>query len=198
MWDYLLNNARMVPGASPSIASSDRILQVLAVLAQQGRPLTAADLMNQTGLARSTLYRQLARLKSWGFVSEVDGSYAPGPLSLQLAHGFDLSSSLMRAARPEMEALAHRTNESVALIVAVNGRAACLDMVDSAQSLRCSFERGRSVPLHTGASARCVLAHLPEATRLAVLEAGNRAVPARDGCLSERGSTILPPTAAEP
>lgn len=175
----------MVPAASSPIASSDRVLQVLAVLAQQGRPLTAADLMRQTGLARSTLYRQLARLKSWSFVSEVDGCYAPGPLSLQLALGFDQASHLMRAARPEMETLAQRTNESVALIVAVNDRAACLDMVDSSQSLRCSFERGRSVPLRAGASARCVLAHLPEATRQALLQAQHAASDEREAAARE-------------
>lgn len=166
--------------APHSVASSDRILQVLAVLAQQGRPLTAADLMRQTGLARSTLYRQLARLKCWGFVSEVEGSYAPGPLSLQLALGFDQASNLMRVARPEMERLAQDSSESVGLIVAVNDRAACLDMVESSLSLRCSFERGRSVPLRVGASARCVLAHLPEAARRAVLESQYAAGPERD------------------
>jgi DNA-binding IclR family transcriptional regulator len=57
----------------------------------------------------------------------------------------------------------------VGLVVAVNGQAICLEMVDSEQSLRCSFEKGRSVPLRAGASAKCLLAHLPEPARLALL-----------------------------
>jgi DNA-binding IclR family transcriptional regulator len=150
-------------------ATSDRVLQVLAVLARQGRVLSAGELMEHTGLARSTLYRLLARLKRWGFVIETDGCYAPGPLSLQLALGFDLSSHLVRHAREDMVALARQSRESVGLIVAVNGQAICLEMVDSDQSLRCSFEKGRSVPLRAGASAKCLLAHLPEPARLAVL-----------------------------
>lgn len=165
-----LDTAAMLMSTSPSVASTDRVLQVLAVLAQHGRAMSASELMNQTGLARSTLYRQLGRLKDWGFVSEVDNHYAPGPLSLQLALGFDLASNLVRVARPEMEALSLQSHESVGLIVAVNDRAICLDMVDSPQSLRCSFEKGRSVPLSAGASAKCVLAHLPEAQRRAVLD----------------------------
>eukprot|EP01034_Spumella_vulgaris_P046358 gene46358-57806_t len=68
-----------------SVAAADRVLHVLAVLAQHGQPMSAAELMEATGLARSTLYRQLARLKQWGFVLESSGHYAPGPLSLQLA-----------------------------------------------------------------------------------------------------------------
>ncbi len=154
----------------PTVPTSDRVLQVLAVLAQHGQALAVAELMERTGLARSTLYRQLARLKRWGFVLESDGHYAPGPLSLQLALGFDLASHLVRQARPGMVELAQQSHESVGLIVAVNDKAICLDMVESQHSLRCSFEKGRSVPLRAGASAKCVLAHLPEAARAAVLD----------------------------
>ncbi len=154
----------------PAVPTSDRVLQVLAVLAQHGQALAVAELMERTGLARSTLYRQLARLKHWGFVLESDGHYAPGPLSLQLALGFDLASHLVRQARPGMVELAQQSHESVGLIVAVNDKAICLDMVESQHSLRCSFEKGRSVPLRAGASAKCVLAHLPEAARATVLD----------------------------
>jgi DNA-binding IclR family transcriptional regulator len=161
-----------MPSTEPNSATAgDRVLQVLAVLAQQGRVLTAGELMAHTGLARSTLYRLLARLKRWGFVLESDGCYAPGPLSLQLALGFDLSSHLVRQARADMIQLARQSHESVGLIVAVNDAAICLDMVESEQALRCSFEKGRSVPLRAGASAKCLLAHLPESRRNAVLQA---------------------------
>jgi DNA-binding IclR family transcriptional regulator len=160
----------MLMTASRSVATADRVLQVLAELAKRGRALTAADLMQITGLARSTLYRQLSRLKQWGFVSEIDGSYAPGPLSLQLALGFDLASNLVQVARPDMTALAKQSRESVGLIVPVKDQAVCLEMVESEQSLRCSFEKGRSVPLKAGASANCLLAHLPAAQRHAILD----------------------------
>ncbi len=160
----------MSTNAMPSVTTADRVLQVLAILAQRGQALSAAELMERTGLARSTMYRQLARLKRWGFVLESDGHYAPGPLSLQLALGFDLASPLVCRARPDLQALAEQSHESVGLIVAVNDQAICLDMVESQQSLRCSFEKGRSVPLRAGASAKCLLAHLPEAAQAAVLD----------------------------
>lgn len=170
----------------PAVPTADRVLQVLAVLAQQGKSMPAAELMERTGLARSTLYRQLARLKRWGFVLESDGCYAPGPLSLQLALGFDLASHLVRQARPDMVELAQQSQESVGLIVAVNDQAICLDMVESQHSLRCSFEKGRSVPLRAGASAKCVLAHLPEAVRAAVLDSQwGAGTPERDAAQRE-------------
>ncbi|MEO7401633.1 MAG: IclR family transcriptional regulator [Polaromonas sp.] len=160
----------MLTSPPSPVTTADRVLQVLAVLAQHGQALSAADLMARTGLARSTLYRQLGRLKRWGFVLENEGHYAPGPLSLQLALGFDLASHLVGQARPDLQALAQQSHESVGLVVAVNDQAICLDMVESQQSLRCSFEKGRSVPLRVGASAKCLLAHLPDAARASVLD----------------------------
>jgi len=158
-----------VPPSHPASAV-DRALSVLATLAQHGCALTAADLVSKTGLSQSTLYRQLATLKRWGFVLEVEGRYAPGPLSLQLALGFDVASHLVQHARPDMLALAQQSQESVGLIVAVNGQAICIDMVESRQALRCSFEKGRSVPLQKGASAKCLMAHLPVATLNTLLD----------------------------
>lgn len=172
-------------GLTP-VAAADRVLHVLAVLAQHGQPMSASELMQSTGLARSTLYRQLARLKLWGFVLESNGHYAPGPLSLQLALGFDMASHLVHQARSEMQALARLSKESVGLVVAVNDSVVCLDMVDSTQALRCSFEKGRSVPLRSGASAKCLLAHVPTVTRHAILDIHYGAgTDARDAALAE-------------
>lgn len=143
-----------------SPASQDRTLLVLSVLAQSKQALNAAQLGEATGLAKSTLYRQLAQLRRWGFVMESGGLYSPGPVSVQLARGFDGNSELVQAARRDMLDLAAQSQESVALVVVVNERLVCLEMVDSAQSLRCSFDKGRGVPLREGASAKCLLAHL--------------------------------------
>ncbi|AOB30970.1 IclR family transcriptional regulator [Bordetella sp. H567] len=172
------------PAQSP--ASQDRVLLVLATLAQWNGPATAQQLADATGLPRSSLYRQLARLKHWGFVQEEEGSYAPGPLGLQLAQGFDASSNLVHMARMDMQRLVKQSNESVGLIVAVNDRAICLDMLESPQALRCSFEKGRSVPLRKGATAKCLLAHLPAARRDAVLDGWHDEAP--DPQLPDRAS----------
>lgn len=162
---------------SHAVSAVDRALVVLATLAQQGHPLTATELVRKTGLSQSTLYRQLNALKRWGFVLEVEGRYAPGPLSLQLALGFDMASHLAQQARQDMLVLAQQSQESVGLIVAVNGQAICIEMVESRQALRCSFEKGRSVPLEKGASAKCLLAHLPETARDAALGAARPGLP---------------------
>jgi DNA-binding IclR family transcriptional regulator len=141
---------------------AERILHVLASLAHHGRAMSVKELVTHTGLAQSTLYRQIATLKRWGFVSEDAGRYAPGPVSLQLALSFDLGSHLVEASRDAMQKLARVSQESVGLVVAVKDQAVCLDMVESSHSLRCSFEKGRAVPLKAGASAKSLLAFMDE------------------------------------
>lgn len=164
------------PGLAPSPAQSaaatggsDRVLMVLATIARHGRPVAARELVELTGLPQSTLYRQVAMLKRWGFVLESAGTYAPGPISLQLALGFDHASHLVQEARIGMAKLVAESGESVGLVVAVKDQAVCLEMVESQQSLRCSFEKGRGVPLLAGASAKSLLAFMPAAAARAIL-----------------------------
>lgn len=157
------------PSAPSEIAAADRVLHVLSVLARAPRALSAQELVSASGLPRSTLYRQLARLKTFGLAQEQAGCYTPGPLSLPLALAFERDAPLSRIARPVLEQLSLITQESAGLIVASNDHAICLVMAESWQSLRCSFAPGRSVPLHRGASALCLLAYAPTPQREALL-----------------------------
>jgi DNA-binding IclR family transcriptional regulator len=153
-----------------TVTGAERVLLVLSALASHGKAMSVKDLLGVTGLAQSTLYRQIALLKRWGFVAENAGCYAPGPISLQLALGFDVNSLLVEASRSEMQHLARLSQESIGLVVAVNNQVMCLEMIDSRHSLRCSFEKGRAVALKAGASAKSLLAFMPERARTDVLD----------------------------
>jgi len=145
------------------------VLYLLTLLAQQGRPMSVVDLAQASGLAPSTLYRQLALLKSWGFVQDTGASYMPGPACLQLAWGFDQASWLVREALPEMRRLSDATNETIGLMVVAHDQMVCLEMVESRHPLRCAFVKGRGLPLFYGASAKSLLAFLPASRREAML-----------------------------
>jgi DNA-binding IclR family transcriptional regulator len=160
--------------AAPDVAakgSSERTLLVLSTLAQLGRGASIAELATLTGLAQSTLYRQVAALRRWGFVVGRQNIVSPGPMCVPLARGFDQASLLTLEAQAELEALSGATEESVGLMVAVKHQVVCLDMVESSHPLRCSFVKGRMLPLHKGATAKALLAFMPAAQRRASLEA---------------------------
>jgi DNA-binding IclR family transcriptional regulator len=154
----------------PGVTGAERLLLVLTALASHGKAMSVRDMLGATGLAQSTLYRQVALLKRWGFVTEDAGYYAPGPISLQLALGFDVNSLLVEASREGMAQLARASQESVGLVVVVNDQVVCLEMIESTHSLRCSFEKGRAVPLKAGASAKSLLAFLADKARAEALD----------------------------
>jgi DNA-binding IclR family transcriptional regulator len=160
----------VIVNVEQGVTGAERVLLVLAALASHGKAMSVKDLLAVTGLAQSTLYRQIALLKRWGFVAENAGYYAPGPISLQLALGFDVNSLLVEASRSEMQQLARASQESIGLVVAVKHQVMCLEMVDSQHSLRCSFEKGRAVPLKAGASAKSLLAFMADKARAEVLD----------------------------
>jgi len=159
----------LLPPARSAPSGSERVLYILNLLAQQGAPMTVAELVEASGLATSTLYRQLALLKSWGFVQESAASYMPGPACLQLALGFDQASWLVREALPEMRKLSEKTNETSGLMVVAHEQMVCLEMVESRHSLRCAFVKGKGLSLFFGASAKSLLAFLPAARRAVIL-----------------------------
>lgn len=149
---------------------AERVLFVLATFARLERSVSMAELVAETGLAQSTLYRQLALLKRWGFVVDGNNGYAPGPMCLPLAWGFDQSSYLVQEAHVELEQLSRSSGESIGLLVAANNQAVCLDMVESPQPLRCSFVKGRGLPLCRGASAKALLAFMSRDGQTAALK----------------------------
>lgn len=166
------------PGAPPAImqeqasikGGAERVLYVLATLARLERPAAIGELIRHTGLAQSTLYRQLSLLKRWGFVIDDQNEYSPGPMCVPLACGFDQSSFLIRESHDRLGEIARASGESIGLLIAVKNQVVCLDMIESTHSLRCSFAKGRSLPLAKGASAKTLLAFMSPARRAGTLE----------------------------
>jgi DNA-binding IclR family transcriptional regulator len=153
------------------VPTSERVLMVLRTVAEYGRPVSASELIHTSGLNKSTVYRLLASLRRWGFVMESDAMYAPGPACLQMALNFDAVTLLSLHANDAMMALRDATQETVAVTVVMQQQAVCISMLEPRQSLRCSFEKGRSLPLHRGATAKCLLAHLPVPVSQHILKA---------------------------
>ena len=154
-----------------ALSAPDRVLQLLAAVAQHGAAVPVKRLTEMANLPASTVYRHLAVLTRWGFVAEGEreGTYEPGPTSLQLGWGGQ-TSQLVSIARDELQRLVETTGESAGLMVTINGRLVCLDLVESPQSLRCSVRKGSALPLTRGASAKAQLAFLSQRERDAVLD----------------------------
>lgn len=145
------------------IKSVAKCLDLLYLFSTDRPRWTAGGLAAAMGLPLSTIYRYLVTLRQQGTLEENphDRSYRLSPRLLQLAEALTAELDLIRRARPVMEGLARQTRETVQLMLRTGDFGTCVDRAESPEALLVRPERGRSVPLHAGASMKAILAFLP-------------------------------------
>ena len=147
---------------SKTVAKAVLVLDALA----EG-PRTASELARGLGVHSSTAMRMLQPMLDAGLLSRgADGRYRLGlrlaELGQQVLEGIDLRS----VARPHLIALAEAARATVHLSQLVDDRIVYVDKIEGAATIRTWSRIGRSVPLHTSAAAKVILADLaPEHRR---------------------------------
>ncbi len=144
------------------IAVVDRSIDLLEAMSAASEPVGVSELARAIGSTKSATFRILATLEDRGYVSRVDGS-SKYQLGLNLVH---LGQSaleridLRTVARPVLEDLHHRFNETVNLGILASGRIVYVDMVESDHGLRMSAQVGAHDNVHSTAIGKAILAHL--------------------------------------
>jgi DNA-binding IclR family transcriptional regulator len=133
----------------------DKAVAVLAAL--EVEPLSLAELVAATGLARATAHRQAVSLESHGLVRRTnDGRFALGMRLVALGRAAADAFGLREAARPALEHLRDASGESVQLYVREGARRVCLESLESPAELRTIVRVGAALPMDRG-SAGAVL-----------------------------------------
>jgi DNA-binding IclR family transcriptional regulator len=135
------------------------------------------------GLPLSSAYRYLALLRDAGLIAEAgQGVYQLTPRVLALAHAARVANGVTAQLPGVLHSLREETGESALYVRRVADMAVCVDLVESSQPVRLSFTPGHPMPLHAGAGAKLLLAHLRDEDRARYLR-GLRAQPGlRDRC----------------
>ncbi|WP_430789586.1 IclR family transcriptional regulator domain-containing protein [Actinoplanes sp. G11-F43] len=103
-------------GAGPDfIEALARGLDVLRSFRPGTPSMTLSEIAGQTGLARPTVRRILITLESLGYVRGAGRGYALTPRVLDLGMAYVNALSMWDVARPHMEKLVARTNESTSM-----------------------------------------------------------------------------------
>jgi DNA-binding IclR family transcriptional regulator len=152
---------------SSGIQSLERGVQVLRAVAElkrNGARLT--DVVERTGLSKTTAYRILQTLVATGFVDqdESSGLFFLGldivSLALMAANRHDLIDLIS----PCMERLAERTGDTVYFNIRNRYAAICVERVEGSFPIKTlTLDRGDRRPLGVGAGNLAMLAFLPDA-----------------------------------
>lgn len=135
----------------------DRCVAILRAVEDGSRTFT--DVVEATGLSRSTAHRLIQGLEDHGFLAVVGGSgYVLGPRLLALATSAFRDLPLRELAHPALERLARSTGESAQLYVRDGDSRVCIDAAESESELRTIVEIGASLPLTKGSAGTVFLA----------------------------------------
>src|SRR3954447_11472723 len=159
------------------MASADRVLQILALFTPARPAWTPQDAAQALKIRRAGAYRYLGQGEDAGFIEPVAGHrYALGPRIVELDRQIRLADPLVQASADEMQKLARETGGIALLCRLHKDRVLCIHQERGARVPRfVSYERGRAMPLHRGATSKVILALLPpkEREQLAVRVGAN-------------------------
>lgn len=149
-----------------------KAFQILDLFSDERPSWSQGELVKETGLARSTLSRLIRFLGGRGYLTERHGRYTLGFAAIDLGRRAQLQFNLADLCADLLEELAQATAETIMLTSYDEPRASvvCLAQIPSRQEgLRVFANVGASFPLHSGATAKAVLAFLPEHVRESVV-----------------------------
>jgi len=134
---------------------------MLTLLSRHPGGRTLREISDALAIPIATVHRLMAVLADNEFVVRTGDSkrYSLGPAALSLAQGVRRVTAV---ARPPMDRLSERSQETVFLTELVGQRAVCVAMVEGTRPLRLFVRIGQELPVHAAASARALLAFAPE------------------------------------
>ena len=138
----------------------DRAAALLVAVVSAGEPVSFPDLVEISGLPKSTVSRLLSSLERNTLIRRLpDGDVAPGDTLVAYARAHKIEDDLISLARPALERLGDATGETINLAVPAVDGVAQIDQRDPRFMLGAVNWLDRQVPYHCSALGKVFLAY---------------------------------------
>jgi len=146
------------------MSSLERLLSILDLYSEAEPIWTLEEITRETGYARSTAYRYVKELCDSGLLISIGkGAHVLGPRFIEFDRLIRNTDPLLMAAQNIMPDLHQEFGEGVLLLSSLYGdKVLCIHQEPSVSDFIISYTRGRPMPLFYGATAKIILANLPE------------------------------------
>jgi IclR family transcriptional regulator, KDG regulon repressor len=147
-----------------SMQTIDRSMLILKSFSREEDELSLADLHNKLNLSKSSLQRILNTLVLHGILEkdERKKTYRLGIELYFLGQLVERNSHLLSICKPFMVQLRDEFGEGVSLNIISQKKRKCIGYVEGKHELTTLSYIGQTSPLYAGASAKLLLAYLPE------------------------------------
>lgn len=156
---------------SYSIRAVERVSDILDLIQRTPTGFSLVDVVEATNLPKSSAFRYLSTLEGRRYIERdaITGQFRIGPAFLPLqSAGLEL---LAERARPLLEELRDRFEETINLGILDGNRVSYIDIIESPRMMRLSARRGDRDPLHCTALGKAIASTLPVERVTAILEA---------------------------
>lgn len=149
--------------AGGGVRSVRRALDIMSLLRADQPVLTLRDIIENTGLPRTTVIRLVDTLEDYGLLWSIDtNKFVVGPAVLRWSGLAAETWQLPLAVHRAMDELARTTLETATLFVRQGTRRVCIGQEQSRRALRQVTQVGRENPLWAGAPAKVLLVGLSD------------------------------------
>jgi DNA-binding IclR family transcriptional regulator len=151
--------------------SVKKAFQILKLISGANRGFGITDLANSLGMSKGTVHGIISALEDSGAImrAPVTKKYSLGVTLFELGKLAYSQIDLKDLARPVMERLMERTEESVYVGVMNGDHITILDIVESSHDLKITSPRGTAIPLFAGATGKVVLSSMEKPQALNII-----------------------------
>jgi DNA-binding IclR family transcriptional regulator len=140
-------------------STADRAIEILVAFTESRPIWTAAELAAHFDMPRSTTYRYLNSLRSYGLIADDEnGGLRLGARILALARVAKSSASIVSAAAPSLKLLSEKFSEVVNLSERIGHEIVPLERLECRHHVRITFMRGEMLPWPATAAAKVLVA----------------------------------------
>lgn len=148
-------------GEHGGVRSVQRAVEIMSLLTEQRPVITIREIMEATGLPKTTVLRIVQTLDQSGLLSPSASGYVAGPGLWRWAHLAKNSWEPPAETRALMRELVDRQRETVNIYVMHNLARVCVAQEESPMPLRHVVRVGDELPLWAGASSKVLLRDAP-------------------------------------
>lgn len=144
-------------------------IRVIEELKENG-PAGVSELASALDLAKGTVHKHLATLRTAGYVVKGDDSYRIGLVFLGIGSAVRARMQIYEEAYEPIRNLAEVTGETASVMIPENEYGVYLLRENTDDDLDTDLREGEQVPLHATAGGKAILAYTPPAEREAILD----------------------------
>ena len=149
-----------------------KAFQILKLISDTGRGVRLSALSKELEISKSTVHGITSALEELGAIvrDPLTKRYTLGLTLVELGRVAYSRIDLKDAARPILEDLMERAQESVFLGVKNGEHLTILDIVESSQDLKITASIGMRIPLFAGAAGKVFLSAMPERQAIELIQ----------------------------